>query len=152
MTISPQMAKVNREWTLDEETTLRRMWVDHSSREVADALNRPRNSIIGKAHRLGLEKKAGPGIRKPPRRASGVRVPQVYQDPPSVPLPKPVFRAPAKKRMPMGDLPIPRQCQYPHGDPGEVGFHFCGHKTVSGGPYCEYHRSICYAPPKDQVA
>jgi len=146
--LSPQMAKVNRGWTLDEEATLRRMWVDHSSHLVAEALNRPRNSIIGKAHRLGLEKKAGPGVRKKPRRACGVRKPVVYQDPPSTPLPKPTFRAP-EKRLPKGDIPIPKRCQFPHGEPGKSGFHFCGHETVSGGPYCAYHRSICYVQKAD---
>ncbi len=46
------------EWTAAEVFTLRRMWPKHSAKEIASRLNTTRNSVIGKAHRLGLPAKA----------------------------------------------------------------------------------------------
>jgi GcrA cell cycle regulator len=35
-------------------------------------------------------------------------------------------------------------CRWPEGDPRESGFHFCGRKTTSSGPYCEAHATVAY--------
>jgi GcrA cell cycle regulator len=37
-------------------------------------------------------------------------------------------------------------CRWPIGDPGEPEFHFCGRKSVSGHPYCDYHARMAYQP------
>jgi GcrA cell cycle regulator len=39
-----------------------------------------------------------------------------------------------------------RTCKWPIGDPLEPGFHYCGHATVSGSPYCELHDKKGYQP------
>jgi hypothetical protein len=35
-------------------------------------------------------------------------------------------------------------CVFPHGNPGEPGFGFCGEPAVWGRPYCQHHCSIAY--------
>lgn len=47
--------------------------------------------------------------------------------------------------------PPPRTCQYPHGDPQDKGFHFCGEPVLEGSSYCPSCHSRCYRPlePRD---
>jgi GcrA cell cycle regulator len=43
------------------------------------------------------------------------------------------------------DLPDPKACRYPHGDPREPGFHFCGAPiAVPQAAYCPQHMLRCY--------
>ncbi len=35
-------------------------------------------------------------------------------------------------------------CKWPHGDPGESDFRFCGKKSKSGTPYCDQHNKEAY--------
>lgn len=37
-------------------------------------------------------------------------------------------------------------CRYPHGDPMEADFHFCGARKADGSPYCEAHTRVCFVP------
>lgn len=47
-------------WSVQEEAALRkRYFANHSAKEIADALGRTKNSVIGKAHRLGIVRKWG---------------------------------------------------------------------------------------------
>jgi GcrA cell cycle regulator len=41
-------------------------------------------------------------------------------------------------------------CSWPHGHPGEKGFHFCGERTLPGKPYCAEHAALAYVKPKTQ--
>ena len=35
-------------------------------------------------------------------------------------------------------------CKWPHGDPGDADFHFCGAPAADGRPYCPEHCAIAY--------
>ena len=52
------------------------------------------------------------------------------------PSPIPVKKPPA--------LFHPHTCEWPHGDPKQDGFHFCGAKPVPGRPYCGKHCKLAY--------
>lgn len=41
-------------------------------------------------------------------------------------------------------------CKWPIGDPNSEDFHFCGQRSNSGIPYCEYHSRIAYQPVNDR--
>ena len=41
-----------------------------------------------------------------------------------------------------------RMCKWPHGDPQESDFHFCGGPSVPGLPYCEEHVKAAYQTNK----
>lgn len=41
-----------------------------------------------------------------------------------------------------------RMCKWPHGDPKEPGFHFCGARSAHGLPYCEHHANMAYQANK----
>ncbi len=37
-----------------------------------------------------------------------------------------------------------RGCVWPHGDPGDADFHYCGAKAEPSRPYCAVHCAIAY--------
>ena len=40
-------------------------------------------------------------------------------------------------------------CQWPHGDPHEKDFHFCGAKTSINKPYCKEHCEVAYIDERE---
>ncbi len=40
-----------------------------------------------------------------------------------------------------------RNCQWPHGNPGEESFHLCGERVLNGKPYCQQHCEVAYRNP-----
>jgi GcrA cell cycle regulator len=64
------------------------------------------------------------------------------------PRPSPLKAAP-KPRRTVVDFVGP-SCSWPHGHPGEKGFHFCGARVVPGKPYCAEHTAVAYIRPRDR--
>lgn len=62
------MTRGNVAWTEEEVATLRSMWAEGATASrIAKAITtHTRNSIIGKAHRLKLDARKSPVVRKPP--------------------------------------------------------------------------------------
>lgn len=61
-------------------------------------------------------------------------------------------RKPAARRERPAARPV-RQgptCQWPNGDPGMPGFHFCGAIPLTGKPYCAEHAAIAYVKLRDR--
>lgn len=133
-----------------------------------------RNAVIGKLARLGLTSKRGMGPVRQPRehkRGSGggwmgqssakrrkdnavslrvVRVPvgPLIDSDVSVTMDGAFERyvEPDKRK---GILEIERgECRWPHGDPRDAGFHFCGQMAVVGQPWCEHHCQRAFAAPR----
>lgn len=121
-------------WTIDQDSRLREMWniEGRSASYCAGQLNVTRNAVIGRARRLGLERRASPIIRggepKPfvPKRS-------VRGRPPKIEPPRPQ----------LADLG-PCACRYPHGHLGADQFGFCAAPSRTGSPYCEAHHALCY--------
>lgn len=42
--------------------------------------------------------------------------------------------------------PRHRTCQFPYGNPGDPGFHFCGAPVEMGRSYCPHHCAVCFRP------
>ena len=40
--------------------------------------------------------------------------------------------------------PRAQSCRWPNGEPGQVGFHFCGDPAEPGKPYCAPHCKRAY--------
>jgi GcrA cell cycle regulator len=42
-----------------------------------------------------------------------------------------------------------RTCRWPHGDPHQGPFYFCGANTTGGKVYCEYHHKRAFARTRE---
>lgn len=118
----------NMVWTEERIEQLKELWAEGlTTGEIGKRLEVSKNAVVGKAHRLGLKSRPSPI-----KRAA-----------------KQTRKAPAKPKEPdykirsVIDLTA-HTCRWPHGDPKEPGFHFCGKQTLPGKPYCAEHAAIAY--------
>ena len=109
-------------WTDDRLEGLKKLWSEGLSiSQIGEALGVSRNSIAGKAHRMGLPKRPSPISR------SKVEKPKVVV--PEMPKELPL-------RLELRQLEWSRsKCCWPTGDPKKNGFAFCGDTVVPGKPY-----------------
>lgn len=148
-----------KEWTREDMRRLTEMWADpqNSLSVIGKALQRSKNSIAGKAHRLNLParpspiKRGGDGAAQPrktaPRCAAGPTLP--------------ALRSVAERAEPVvPDEPTPPQpvlagrvqdCCWPIGEPGTKAFRFCGDASLPGRNYCQEHHCIAFVSPRALV-
>lgn len=153
-------------WNDERVELLRKLWAEGlSASQIAGRLGGvTRNAVIGKVHRLGLSGRAT-SSRSSAARPRRPHVPRQHRTPGLVfgtrgntalkvdydldtePLPVPVEELviPLHERASILTLKE-AMCHWPIGDPGEPEFHFCGRKTSSGVPYCDYHARMAYQP------
>lgn len=121
------------QWTSERVDQLAQLWADgFSARQIADKLGSgvTRNAVIGKAHRLNLQRGSEPVEYEPP--------------PLPPPIQEPVFR------------PIPEvkswMCRWQIDDPGRFGLHICGKTVQPGRHYCAEHLTLAYVLKKRSAA
>ncbi len=124
-------------WTDARIDVLRKLWTEGlSASQIAKELgeNVTRNAVIGKAHRLGLEKRPSPVKSEKTKKPAA---------------PKKVVKKATSSMVTLLDL-TDRMCKWPIGHPGEENFHFCGKNSQAGMPYCSSHCREAYQaqPPR----
>lgn len=130
------------EWTPADLDTLRKMWTaGASAREIAYALGRSRNSVLGKIHRLNLETRTN--LRRKPEAPRIGRVrsfpPQKHErKPPMLPMLQRVVVVPDAVPVPLLER---TGCCYPVTTTSP--HLFCNAQT-EGRDYCETHYRIMY--------
>lgn len=138
-------------WTDENVALLRKLWSEgHSARDIAACIpGATRNSIIGKAYRLGLPDRS-PLTRVAPRPKpeTAARV--------SAPRP-PRFSAVAHAALVTRLAPLrfadgavatvltirDGMCKFPIGDPKAGDFAYCG-RDACRGSYCDDHARVSY--------
>ena len=114
-----------------------------------------KNAVVGKAHRIGLERRPSPIRRtavKPDRKKARSPV-----------MPKLNFEAKQETSIDnneySGFQPIvknmfnsstKRGCEWPQGHPDENDFHFCGKDRFEDKPYCLEHCAVAYVVPEKE--
>ena len=152
-------------WTDERVETLKKLWQEGlSASQIAAELagGVTRNAVIGKVHRLGLSGRGQPTTSV--KRQRRTPQPQVRRTRQTMivgslalqthveAVAAPVLRSreslvvPIAKRLTIEKL-TERTCKWPIGDPGHDDFHFCGHDSLDGVPYCEYHAGVAYQVP-----
>lgn len=155
-------------WTDERVEQLKKLWLDGlSASQIAQELGGiTRNAVIGKVHRLGLS-----GRAKSSSHASANRQKRTPRTQPKAPraTQRPLLNtqmklaaeavtglrvedalvAPEALRLELVQL-TERTCKWPIGDPALDDFHFCGHHSREGGPYCQYHSRIAYQAVPDR--
>lgn len=108
-----------KEWTAQRTAALIALWDEGlTTRVIGGRLGVTKNAVVGKVHRLGL-----------PRRASSPRPRQPVEP---------------KRQVVKMEALRPGMCNWPEGEPGTEGFHFCGQPSIQDRPYCASHCARAY--------
>ena len=146
-------------WDDDNVKRLKDLWDQGlPTAQIGKLLGFTKNAVVGKAHRIGLERRPSPIRRtaiKPDRKKARSPVmpklnfenkliqekgpeTKILQTNPSV---KNIFSTNPK-----------RGCEWPVGHPDEPTFHFCGKDRFDEKPYCLEHCAVAYIiPEKEEV-
>jgi len=144
-------------WDDSNVSKLRELWDQGlPTAQIGKLLGFTKNAVVGKAHRIGLERRPSPIRRtavKPDRKkARSPIIPKLnfetakdeFKDKPVVqqnfqPIVKNLF---TKK--------VRRGCEWPEGHPDESDFKFCGKERFEEKPYCINHCAVAYVIPEKE--
>ena len=145
-------------WDENNVTKLRELWDQGlPTAQIGKLLGFTKNAVVGKAHRIGLERRPSPIRRtavKPDRKKARSPV-----------MPKLNFEQAAKENDLSNDKssfqPLvknlfnsnqKRGCEWPVGHPDESDFHFCNKDRFEDKPYCIDHCAVAYIIPEKEEA
>lgn len=146
---------MREEWSADDLAKLAELApLKVRAKDIAVAIGKTKNAVIGKARRMGIALT----FKKPPRtterrraqqaacmrriRASTSAKPYTPKAAP-MPLPKPQpVRPVAPFTITILELE-PGMCKFPEGDRD---FKFCGAPQFEHSPYCGVHHQLCFNP------
>ena len=145
-------------WNDENVARLKELWDQGlPTAQIGKLLSFTKNAVVGKAHRIGLERRPSPIRRtaaKPDRKKArspvmpqlnfekavpeeNERIPNIQDFQPSA---RSFFTSSSK-----------RGCEWPEGHPDELEFTFCNKERFEEKPYCLDHCSIAYVlPEKDE--
>ena len=143
-------------WDDNNVAKLRDLWDQGlPTAQIGKLLGFTKNAVVGKAHRIGLERRPSPIRRtavKPDRKKARSPV-----------MPKLNFESkqetlsenkeysgfqPVVKNM--FNTSIKRGCEWPQGHPDESDFNFCGKDRFEDKPYCLEHCAVAYVIPEKE--
>ena len=128
----------NTVWNEKNLERLKKLWDEGLPiTKIGLELGVSRNSIAGKAHRLGLPKRNSPISKSgEPRKNKSITNFETNKE---LPL-KILLREVEWSR---------NRCCWPIGDPKLPGFSFCGTSIMPGRPYCEEHSNLAYTATRE---
>ena len=144
-------------WDDNNVSKLRELWDQGlPTAQIGKLLGFTKNAVVGKAHRIGLERRPSPIRRtavKPDRKKARspimpklnfeVKKDEVKENPVHQqtfqPLVKNLFTKSVK-----------RGCEWPEGHPDESDFKFCGKDRFEDKPYCIDHCAVAYVIPEKE--
>ena len=132
-------------WTDEDVQNLKKFWSEGlSTAEIGRLINKSKNAVVGKAHRLELSARPSPIKKKssPAKKASA----SSSDTKPSSKQSAPVKAAPATKVVESKKKASGPLCQWPYGHPDSPEFKFCLRPVMNGKPYCLEHSQIAYIP------
>ncbi len=145
-------------WTDDKVARLRELWDEGlPTSQIGKLLDFTKNAVVGKAHRIGLERRPSPIKRsmiKPDRKK--VRAPLMPKLNFSLETDNDFNKHNDSKNLINNkyfskDMFISNNnigCEWPFGHPNEISFHYCGEKKLEGKPYCNKHCEHAYILPE----
>ena len=109
----------------------------HPISKIGEILGVSRNSVAGKAHRMGLPKRTSPISSLKKEKLSDRKNDE--KDDKNIPL-KIKLRGVQWSRI---------KCCWPEGDPKQNDFKFCGQDIFPGRPYCDKHSLLAYTNTRE---
>ena len=137
-------------WNQQKVDDLKKLWNEGvATSRIGEQLGFTKNAVIGKAFRLGLERRQN--SRKKNSHSQSVSSVTMYRETSTpghsqIAQKKEVTRRREKfsfKKSIVGTGSF-KSCQWPIGDPLEEGFHYCGGQNIPTKPYCIEHYKKAY--------
>ena len=137
-------------WNQQKVDDLKKLWNEGvATSRIGEQLGFTKNAVIGKAFRLGLERRQN--SRKKTAHSQSVSSVTMYRETsapghPQITPKREVTRRREKfsfKKSIVGTGSF-KSCQWPIGDPLEEGFHYCGGQNIPTKPYCIEHYKKAY--------
>jgi GcrA cell cycle regulator len=143
-------------WNESNVARLKELWDQGlPTAQIGKLLGFTKNAVVGKAHRIGLERRPSPIRRtavKPDRKkARSPIVPTLkFEASKEEPIEttKPQTFQPAVKNFFTSQTK--RGCEWPEGHPDESDFKFCGKDRFEEKPYCIDHCAVAYVIPEKE--
>ena len=144
-------------WNDSNVARLRELWDQGlPTAQIGKLLGFTKNAVVGKAHRIGLERRPSPIRRtavKPDRKkARSPIIPKLNfetskEEIKETPKVQQNFQ-PVVKNLVANHTK--RGCEWPDGHPDESDFQFCGKERFEDKPYCIDHCAIAYVIPEKE--
>ena len=137
-------------WNQQKVDNLKKLWNEGvATSRIGEQLGFTKNAVIGKAFRLGLERRQN--SRKKTAQSQSVSSVTMYRETSvtgnsQITPKREVTRRREKfsfKKSIVGTGSF-KSCQWPIGDPLEEGFHYCGGQNIPTKPYCIDHYKKAY--------
>ena len=145
-------------WNDENVTKLKDLWDQGlPTAQIGKLIGFTKNAVVGKAHRIGLERRPSPIRRtaaKPDRKkARSPVMPTLNFE--NITKQDNNFSKNIRSFQPSVSnffLTKPKRgCEWPKGDPGDPEFHFCNKERFDEKPYCAEHCAVAYViPEKDE--
>ena len=144
-------------WDDNNVSKLRELWDQGlPTAQIGKLLGFTKNAVVGKAHRIGLERRPSPIRRtavKPDRKKARspimpklnfeVKKDEVKENPVHQQTFQPLVKNLFTKSLKRG-------CEWPEGHPDESDFKFCGKERFEDKPYCIDHCAVAYVIPEKE--
>ena len=144
-------------WNESNVARLKELWDQGlPTAQIGKLLGFTKNAVVGKAHRIGLERRPSPIRRtavKPDRKkARSPIMPKLNfeitkDENKEKALVQQNFQ-PAVKNLFTNN--VKRGCEWPEGHPDESDFKFCGKDRFEDKPYCLDHCAVAYVIPEKE--
>ena len=142
-------------WNESNVARLKELWDQGlPTAQIGKLLGFTKNAVVGKAHRIGLERRPSPIRRtavKPDRKKARSPIVPTLKFEASKEEPKELVKQsfqPAIKNLFTSQTK--RGCEWPEGHPDESDFKFCGKDRFEDKPYCLDHCAVAYVIPEKE--
>ena len=136
-------------WNQQKVDDLKKLWNEGvATSRIGEQLGFTKNAVIGKAFRLGLERRQN--SRKKTSHPASLSPNTLYRESSTSSSSLTVKKEPVRRRekfsfkksiVGTGSF---KSCQWPIGDPLKEGFHYCGCQNIPTKPYCIDHYKKAY--------
>ena len=143
-------------WNEENVLKLKELWDQGlPTAQIGKLLGFTKNAVVGKAHRIGLERRPSPirrtAIKPDRKKARSPIVPklnfEVTKEEPKDAPKQQTFQPPVKN---LFTGQTKRGCEWPEGHPDESDFKFCGKDRFEDKPYCIDHCAVAYVIPEKE--
>ena len=144
-------------WDNENVARLRDLWDQGlPTAQIGKLLGFTKNAVVGKAHRIGLERRPSPIRRtavKPDRKkARSPMMPKLnfenQENEQNQNVTNNGIFQPVIKTLFISNNK--RGCEWPKGHPDEPDFHFCNKERFNDKPYCAEHCTVAYVLPEKE--